>query len=125
MGDAVNLAARVMGKAEPGQILASQAVLDACSMTFETTELEPFLVKGKTFPVYASVIGEPRGAKAGDERDELPLIGRDFETGILKRAVDSAMNGEGWVIEVVGAARDRQDAAARGAARRPRATCAS
>jgi len=102
MGDAVNLAARVMGKAAPGQILASQAVLDACSMTFETTELEPFLVKGKTFPVYASVIGEPRGAKAGDERDELPLIGRDFETGILKRTVDSAMEGEGWVIEVVG-----------------------
>ena len=44
MGDAVNLAARVMAKAEPGQILASQAVLDACSVTFETTALEPFMV---------------------------------------------------------------------------------
>ena len=30
MGDAVNLAARVMSRAEPGQILAEQGVLDAC-----------------------------------------------------------------------------------------------
>ena len=81
MGDAVNLAARVMGKAEPGQILAAQSVLDACSVTFETTELDPFMVKGKTLPVYASVIGRPLGAKSTADERELPMVGRDFETG--------------------------------------------
>ena len=81
MGDAVNLAARVMGKAEPGQILAAQSVLDACSVTFETTELDPFMVKGKTLPVYASVIGRPLGAKSTTGERELPMVGRDFETG--------------------------------------------
>ena len=102
MGDAVNLAARVMAKAESGQILAAQAVLDASSVLFETEELEPFLVKGKTLPVYASVIGQPRGAKEIEDHRELPLIGRDFETAILQRAVRSALAGDGSLIEVVG-----------------------
>jgi tetratricopeptide (TPR) repeat protein len=102
MGDAVNLAARVMGKAEPGQILAAQSVLDACSVTFETTELDPFMVKGKTLPVYASVIGRPLGAKATTGERELPMVGRDFETGILQRAVRAALQGEGSIVEIVG-----------------------
>ncbi len=102
MGDAVNLAARVMGKAEPGQILAAQSVLDACSVTFETTELDPFMVKGKTLPVYASVIGRPLGTKATTGERELPMVGRDFETGILQRAVRAALQGEGSIVEIVG-----------------------
>ena len=32
MGDAVNLAARVMAKAEPGQVLATEPVLEASSL---------------------------------------------------------------------------------------------
>ena len=102
MGDAVNLAARVMGKAEPGQILASQSVLDACSVTFETTELDPFMVKGKTLPVYASVIGRPLGAKSAGGERELPMVGREFETGILQRAVRAALQGDGSIVEIVG-----------------------
>jgi tetratricopeptide (TPR) repeat protein len=102
MGDAVNLAARVMGKAEPGQILASQSVLDACTVTFETTELDPFMVKGKTLPVYASVIGRPLGTKATTGERELPMVGREFETGILQRAVRAALQGEGSIVEIVG-----------------------
>ena len=102
MGDAVNLAARVMGKAEPGQILAAQSVLDACSVTFETTGLDPFMVKGKTLPVYASVIGRPLGAKTTAGERELPMVGRDFETAILQRAVRAALQGEGSIVEIVG-----------------------
>jgi class 3 adenylate cyclase/tetratricopeptide (TPR) repeat protein len=102
MGDAVNLAARVMAKAEPGQILASQAVLDACAVTFETTELEPFMVKGKTMPVYASIVGAPRGSKAQADADELPLVGREMETAALQRGVRLAGEGTGSVVEIVG-----------------------
>ena len=102
MGDAVNLAARVMAKAEPGQILASQAVLDACPVTFETIELEPFLVKGKALPVYASVIGEPRGTKATVDAADLPLVGRELETAVLQRGVQQATEGRGSLVEIVG-----------------------
>jgi class 3 adenylate cyclase/tetratricopeptide (TPR) repeat protein len=102
MGDAVNLAARVMAKAEPGQILASQAVLDACPVTFETIELEPFLVKGKALPVYASVVGEPRGTKTTVDAAELPLVGRELETAVLQRGVNEAAEGRGSLVEIVG-----------------------
>ena len=102
MGDAVNLAARVMAKAEPGQLLAAQSVLDSSSVSFETTELAPFLVKGKSLPVYASLIGPPRGAKLTTEEDQLPLIGRDFETALLQRALRSTLEGSGVLLEIAG-----------------------
>ena len=102
MGDAVNLAARVMGKAMPGEVLASQAVLDSCSVTFDTKELEPFLVKGKTLPVYASVIGPPQGAKESADVHQLPLIGRDFETALLQRSLRSTLSGSGVLLEIAG-----------------------
>jgi hypothetical protein len=102
MGDAVNLAARVMAKAMPGEVLASQAVLDSCSVTFETNELEPFMVKGKSMPVYASVIGPPQGAKEVADADELPLIGRDFETALLQRSLRSTLSGSGVLLEIAG-----------------------
>ena len=57
MGDAVNLAARLMQKAESGQLIASEATLERSTTRFETTELEPFFVKGKTVPIRASVVG--------------------------------------------------------------------
>ena len=57
MGDAVNLAARVMARAADGEILATDAVLDASRTLFDTTALEPFLVKGKRLPVTAHSVG--------------------------------------------------------------------
>ena len=104
MGDAVNLAARVMAKAEPGQVLASEAVLDACQVTFETVQLEPFMVKGKSLPVYASVVGAPKGSKATVESAGLPLVGREMETAVMRRAVEAATEGKGTLVEVVGPA---------------------
>ncbi len=59
MGDAVNLAARLMAKAGTGEIVATPHVLDASRTIFETTELEPFLVKGKKKPITAFTVGEP------------------------------------------------------------------
>ena len=50
MGDATNLAARLMGKAEPGQIIAGERLIAACAGRFETVALEPFPVKGKRLP---------------------------------------------------------------------------
>ena len=51
MGDAVNLAARLMQKSTPGQVVASAAVLDLVPTEFELTALEPFTVKGKVEPI--------------------------------------------------------------------------
>ena len=62
-GDAVNLAARLMAKAEPGQILTTDDVLERARSRFDTVALEPFEAKGKSEPVQAYVVGPPLGVK--------------------------------------------------------------
>jgi class 3 adenylate cyclase/tetratricopeptide (TPR) repeat protein len=100
MGDAVNLAARVMAKAVPGQLLSTGQVLDASPIEFETEPLEPFMVKGKRLPVQAYAVGAIIGARRHD--DELPLVGRDNELDVLSAAVDAAWEGGSALIEIVG-----------------------
>ena len=56
-GDAINTAARVMTKAEAGQILSTEIVLDRSRTVFETTPIPPFAAKGKAEPVRASIVG--------------------------------------------------------------------
>jgi class 3 adenylate cyclase len=46
-GNAVNLAARVMAKAEPGTIYATADVLERSNTLFETRALEPFSVRAR------------------------------------------------------------------------------
>ena len=59
MGDAVNLAARLMARAEPGHIYATGDVLDRSRTHVRDDELEPFAVKGKAEPI-AGVVGRTR-----------------------------------------------------------------
>ena len=103
MGDAVNLAARLMAKAEPGQIYASADVLERSNTLFETVELEPFSVKGKAEPVRAWSVGRAQGSRTRQILlQRLPLTGRNAELGILRKAFISARAGAGRLIEVVG-----------------------
>jgi len=102
MGDAVNLAARLMAKATPGQIVASDAVLERSRTRFETTALEPFLVKGKAQPIHAQAVGAVSERAEGEAVTKLPLIGREHEMSVLLGALDSARRSEGRVVEVLG-----------------------
>jgi predicted ATPase/class 3 adenylate cyclase len=102
MGDAVNLAARLMAKATPGQIVASDAVLERSRARFETTALEPFLVKGKSQPVHAQTVGAVSERAQGEAAAKLPLIGREHEMSVLLGALDSARRSEGRVVEILG-----------------------
>src|SRR5262249_47960619 len=52
--------------------------------------------------VYASVIGPPQGAKESTDVNELPLIGRDFETALLQRSLRSTLSGSGVLLEIAG-----------------------
>ena len=101
-GDAINTAARVMSRAEAGQILATEIVLERSRTAFETSPIEPFKAKGKAQLVKASIVGPIVGRK--DERAaETPLIGRDAEVRSLMDALDDVHRGHGWVIELRGA----------------------
>jgi class 3 adenylate cyclase/tetratricopeptide (TPR) repeat protein len=100
-GDAVNLAARVMAKGRPGEALATADTLLRTRTAYELEELEPFLVKGKSDPVQASVVGAIAGSKEV-ERPGTPLVGRDEEMAALTGAADSARAGQGRVVELIG-----------------------
>jgi class 3 adenylate cyclase/tetratricopeptide (TPR) repeat protein len=100
MGDAVNLAARLMQKADSGQLIASDATLERSPTRFEVTELEPFFVKGKTVPISASIVGAVQTKR--EQIGRLDLIGREKELQSLLDAASSARVGNGRVIEIVG-----------------------
>jgi class 3 adenylate cyclase/predicted ATPase len=104
IGDDVNLAARLMAKADPGDILATHDALDRSHTTFETEQLEPFTVKGKAHPIIASRVGKVRGARKEVEEFHLPLVGRDAEMATLVEAVTNASRGAGELVQIVGEA---------------------
>ena len=101
-GDAINLAARVMGKAAPGEIWATDSVLARSRLTFESEALPPFMVKGKAKPVVAHRLGRVMRARISTVDDEPPLLGRDRELATLLAAAKRAREGAGSVVEIVG-----------------------
>lgn len=102
MGDAVNLAARLMAKAEAGQVVASKALIDRARTRYELDTLEPFFVKGKSEPINASILGRLEGRDASGRGHMLPLVGRQRELAMLERVVQGARDGHGGVVEVAG-----------------------
>ncbi|NND03135.1 MAG: tetratricopeptide repeat protein [Acidimicrobiia bacterium] len=103
MGDTVNLAARLAAKAAAGEVYVTARALDKSADKFETVELEPIALKGKTKPVAPLRIG----ARIGTEDEArsgagLELIGRDDEVAVVVAALDDALAGRGNVLEVVG-----------------------
>jgi class 3 adenylate cyclase/tetratricopeptide (TPR) repeat protein len=100
MGDTTNLAARLMAKAQPGEIIAGDRVHRACSGRFTVVPLVPFTVKGKREPVHAFQIGPLHHAPIDlDDPASAPavLVGRDADVAALTGAV-----GDGVVVDVVG-----------------------
>ena len=100
-GDAINTAARVMSKADAGQILSTEIVLDRSRTIFEATPIEPFAAKGKAALVRASIVGPVLGMKEA-RRDDVGLIGREGELAQLLDVVERARGGRGGIIEIAG-----------------------
>jgi class 3 adenylate cyclase/tetratricopeptide (TPR) repeat protein len=105
MGDAVNLAARLMQKSAPGQLVASAAVLDLVPTPFQLEGLEPFLVKGKSEPIHASLVGVQLDTEAkpgGSIGGVIPFVGRTEQLSLLRGALNDARHERGRVVDVVG-----------------------
>lgn len=101
-GDAINLAARVMGKASPGQLLATTTVVEHAETRFESTPVGPFMVKGKAQPVHAVEVGRMTGGREHRVGRENTLVGRDEELAVLSAALDACRDGRGSVVQLLG-----------------------
>ena len=100
-GDIVNLAARLMAKAENGQVLATPTVVQRSRTAFQVSAVEPFLVKGKKDPITALLVGDQRRGESIRSRSTLPLVGRDDELDTLLRHARAAHDGRGSVVDLV------------------------
>ena len=111
MGDAVNLAARLMGAAAPGEVLGSRNLLDQAGPALCAREVPPITVKGKEQPVAVCVLEEEGRAGAhihGGAGQASPrqgrLFGRHAELDLLARSWERARSGKGSTVLVEGEA---------------------
>jgi class 3 adenylate cyclase/tetratricopeptide (TPR) repeat protein len=104
MGDTVNLAARLMQKSQPGEMVVSRQTLEGIRTTVTGDDLEPFLVKGKTDPIHASTVEsiEDEAATEDHRADEVEFVGREDELATLQELVDRARDRRGSVVDLVG-----------------------
>lgn len=102
MGDVTNTAARVMGRALAGEVLALAEVLDHTRVPFEVEQLEPFVAKGKAEPLVPYRVGDLAPESPPPATTRLPLVGRDAELAVLRDALGGARDGAGALVEVFG-----------------------
>ena len=102
-GDAINLAARVVGQARWGHLLATTATMDRPAAVFGCVTVPPFRVKGKAEPVHACEIGAPLGMPRPGGKADTPLVGRDAELCLLSDRLAEARAGRGSAVMISGA----------------------
>src|SRR5262245_10221748 len=106
VGDTVNLAARLMGISQPGQIVASPNTKALCEGYFVFEDLGKCELKGKTEPVRAyrvqrEIAGRTR-LEVSRERGLTPLVGRTAERERLTEVFRNAAGGTGGVVVISG-----------------------
>ncbi len=95
LGDAVNLSARLMSKAPPGGVYATEAVRDQAGDAFSWESIPAMRVKGKAEPVAACSLLGARNRGMRRRRYPLELVGRRKELQVLHAALDDSLE-RGW-----------------------------
>ena len=108
VGETPNLAARLQGSAEPGQVVAAESTRRLLGDLFELDDLGRQAFKGIAEPVTAFAIVAERAAESRFEarqRGQLgAIVGRDQELALLLERWRQAKAGEGQVVLLTGEA---------------------
>jgi len=107
MGDQVNLSARLMGAADPSQILAhfDLEVHKTVAAAYHLSELSPIRVKGKSRPISVFQVQGPRDdLLANRARSREPFIGRRDVLARAEAVLNQALDGRGAVLTLQGPA---------------------
>jgi adenylate cyclase len=103
MGDAVNVAARVMSRAAWGEVWCSQASAEAIGARLVCEERGRALLKGKAAPLGLYRVAGERDAPA-TPHEARPLVGRERELGLVRGHLRAALAGSGRAVRLVGEA---------------------
>ena len=104
LGDEVNLAARLMQAAEPGQILVSDVAWQATTDSFAGEALPPVRVKGKAEPITIFSVGGLKVHRAIHLQEPiyaLPMVGRADELALIEAKMDRMLEGHGQIVAVI------------------------
>ena len=103
LGDGVNMAARLMQNAAPGQALVHEDVRKATADVFTWEELAPIRVKGKNQPVAVfRLVNRPAnpGIHLHEPKYSLPMVGRQTELKGIAEKLDLALLGRGQITAI-------------------------
>ena len=106
LGDETNLAARLMSKAEAGQILVSQRVAEQIDERFQLRALGAMRFKGKSEPLSVFAVEGERIFSGDEYRLLFPnrLEGRDDELARMSEVLADVLAGQGGLLRVQGEA---------------------
>lgn len=105
LGDAVNLAARLMMVAEPGEILVSDEAREHAGPLFVWESLPAVQVKGKRDPVPLNRLVRARQRRPGQILQAafpLPPVGRTETRARLQEALSALPDGHGQLVRLIG-----------------------
>lgn len=102
LGDETNVAARLMQKAEPGQILVSSHVFEAAAKAYRFKYLGPLALKGKQnqLPTYLVLDRQPTPGSTFIS----PLVGREAELAQTGAVIEAVWQGQGHLLRLEGVA---------------------
>jgi len=105
MGDDVNLAARLMSAAQPGELLLSSSIRRKVTAFFELADRGTVKVKGKSQPVPIFSVEGPRAQPEpvrGIRGLHSPLVGRETELATLSELAGHVRSGAGRILVLTG-----------------------
>jgi class 3 adenylate cyclase/tetratricopeptide (TPR) repeat protein len=105
MGDAVNVAARVMSKAGWGEAWCSELTMRAIETRMICESRGQTTLKGKAEPIDLFLLREerdPLAAALASYRAMRPLVGRAEELAWLRAQMAAALDGDGRAVRIVG-----------------------
>ena len=106
-GDTINVAARLSGLGEAGEILVSRDTFSQSEGLFDFEDLGPLNLKGKSEPVQVYKVLAPKTEPVKIHRLHglrADLIGRIVEMDLLAEAARKLQDGQGAVLAICGTA---------------------
>ncbi len=102
MGDTVNLAARLMQAAAPGEVIAASGAHRPVADQFLWTPLEALPVRGRSrpVPVYRLEQEQQRASRHQEPSYKLPMVGREAEMLALEERLERARGGRGQLVGI-------------------------